>query len=70
MEPLCQPIRFLSHLYRLFVNPSHSLMLIRPQPLSALHAALCFKRLEQAKFLGTPSIVALRKRNGDSNFRS
>jgi len=70
MEPLCQPIRFLFHLYRSFVNPSHSLMLIRPQRLSALHDALCFRRLEPAKFLGTPSIVALRKRNGDSNFRS
>src|SRR5437016_4106148 len=62
MEPLCQPIRFLSHLYRLSVNLSHSSMLIRPQHLSVLRAALCFRRSEQAEFLGMPWIVARRKK--------
>jgi len=54
LEPLCQPIWFLPHLYRLSANPSHSLMLIRPQPLLALRAALCCRRLGPVGFLGMP----------------
>jgi hypothetical protein len=70
LEPLCQSIRFFCHLYRPSVNPSHSLMLIQPLPLSVLHVAHCSRRFEQAGFLGMPWIVARRKKNGDSNSRS
>ena len=37
-------------------------MLIQPLPLSVLHVALCFRRFEQAGFLGIPWIVAREKR--------
>ena len=63
-------MRFLCQLFLPFANWSRSLILIQQLLLSALLAALCFKRLGQGKFPGTPWIVEPKKKNGDSNSRS
>jgi len=67
---MTSPSGSLPHLYRLSANPEPFVNADTAAALSVLHAALCFRRLEKAGFLGIPWIVARRKKNGDSNSRS
>jgi len=61
LEPLCQPIRFLPHLYRLSANPSHSLMLIR-RSLCRITRRTLLQKVREGRIPGHPLDCGAKKK--------